>query len=79
MHTNYLSQTTSDFCPVLTEMLQTRRAVGKTGRVYEGLPAISTINNLHAIHELMRETGALRTLEIGLIFARHIPRWNCQG
>jgi hypothetical protein len=39
-----------------------------TGRVYEGLPALSTINNLHVIHELMRETRALRTLEIGLSF-----------
>jgi cephalosporin hydroxylase len=67
MHTD-LNQATSDFCPVLTELLRTRKAVGRTGRIYEGLAALSTRNNLHVIHELMRETRALRTLEIGLSF-----------
>lgn len=42
-----LSRATSDFCPVLPELVQSRRAVGRTGRVYEGLAALSTINNLH--------------------------------
>jgi cephalosporin hydroxylase len=63
-----LSQAGSSFCPVLMELLQTRKAVGRTGRVYEGLAALSTINNLHIIGELMRETRASRTLEIGLSF-----------
>jgi cephalosporin hydroxylase len=58
----------SDFCPVLTELLQTQRAVGRTGRIYEGLPALSTINNLHTIRQLMHETQASRTLEVGLSF-----------
>jgi cephalosporin hydroxylase len=56
------------FCPVLAELLQTRRAVGRTGRVYEGLAALSTINNLHIIHQLMLETGPMQTLEVGLSF-----------
>jgi len=67
MHTD-LSRPTSDFCPVLAEMLRTRRAVGRTGRVYDGLSALSTHNNLHMSHALMRETHALRTLEVGLSF-----------
>jgi Methyltransferase domain len=56
------------FGPVLAELLETRRAVGKTGRVFEGLAALSTIGNLNAIHALMRDTRALRTLEVGLSF-----------
>jgi hypothetical protein len=67
MHTD-LNQATSDFCPALTELLETRKAVGRTGRIYEGLAALSTVNNLHVIRELMRETRAPRTLEIGLSF-----------
>jgi hypothetical protein len=65
IHTD-LSRATFDFCPVLAELLQSRRAVERTGRVYEGLAALSTINNLHTIHQLMLESRALRTLEVGL-------------
>jgi hypothetical protein len=36
--------------------------------VYEGLAALSTINNLRTIYELMKETRASRTLEIGFSF-----------
>jgi cephalosporin hydroxylase len=67
MHTDW-SQTPSDFCPVLTELLETKRAVGRTGRVYEGLPALSTINTLYTLRQLMHETRASRTLEVGLSF-----------
>jgi len=42
--------------------------VGRAGRIYTGLDALSTINNLRTIHELMQETCPLRTLEIGLSF-----------
>jgi hypothetical protein len=63
-----LSRARFDFCPVLTELLKTRRAVGRTGRIYEGLAALSTLNNLHMLHKLMREFRASRTLEIGLSF-----------
>jgi Methyltransferase domain len=57
-----------DFCPVLAELLETRKSVGRTGRVYEGLAALSTVNNLLTIRELMRRTRPLRTLEVGLSF-----------
>jgi len=67
MHAD-LSRATFDFCPVLAELLRTRRAVGRTGRVYEELSALSTINNLHTIRALMHETRPMRTLEIGLSF-----------
>jgi len=63
-----LRQATSEFCPVLTELLRTRRAVGRTGRVYNGLAALSTVNNLQTIRCLMHELRPLRTLEIGLSF-----------
>ena len=63
-----LSQTASDFCPVLTELLQTRKAVGRSGRIFEGLDALSTVNNLNTIRRLMHDSPALRTLEIGLSF-----------
>jgi hypothetical protein len=42
--------------------------VGRTGPVYAGFVALSTINNLHTIHQLMFETRALRTAEVGLGF-----------
>jgi cephalosporin hydroxylase len=42
--------------------------VGRTGRVYNGLAALSTVNNLQTIRCLMRELRPLRTLEIGLSF-----------
>jgi hypothetical protein len=53
---------------VLAELLKSQRAVGKTGRVYEGLAALPTLNNLHTIRELMREIKATRTLEVVLSF-----------
>jgi cephalosporin hydroxylase len=42
--------------------------MGMTGRIYEGLAALSTVNNLHIIRELMCETRGSRTLEVGLSF-----------
>ena len=63
-----MSRVTSPFCPVLAELIQSQRAVGRTGRVFEGLTALSTTNNLYTIHKLMHETRASRTLEVGLSF-----------
>jgi hypothetical protein len=67
MHTD-LSPATFNFCPVLAELLRTRRAVGRNGRVYEELTARSTLNNLHTIHQLMLETRSINSLEVGLSF-----------
>lgn len=57
-----------DFCPVLAEMLDSRRAVGREGKVYEGLAALSTLNNLLCLRRLMMELKPTRTLEVGLSF-----------
>jgi len=63
-----LSRAGFDFCPVLGELLRSQKVVGRSGRIYRELDALSTINNLHAIHALMLQTRAVRTLEIGLSF-----------
>lgn len=56
------------FCPKLDELIKTQRAVGRTGRVFEGLGALSTVNNLQAIRGVMLERRPVRTLEVGLGF-----------
>jgi predicted O-methyltransferase YrrM len=58
----------TEFCPELAEMLRTRRARGRSGRIFDGLGAISTVHNLSTIRALMLEMRASRTLEIGLGF-----------
>ena len=56
------------FCPVLAEMVSSRRAVGRNGRVYEGLGALSTTTNLTCLRRLIADLKPARTLEIGLSF-----------
>lgn len=56
------------FCSELAALIEAGRAVGKSGRIYEHLAAISTVNNLDIIHRLMMEVRAKRTLEVGLSF-----------
>ena len=59
---------TLDFCPALDEIYRTRRAIGQSGRVFEGLTALSTPNNLLTLRALMMERRPARTLEVGLSF-----------
>lgn len=56
------------FCQTLVEMVRSQRAVGQSGRVFEGLGALSTINNLTTLRALMLERRPARTLEVGLSF-----------
>ena len=56
------------FCPVLDDMIRTRRTVGETGRVFEELGALSTVNNLAMLRALMLERKPARTLEVGLAY-----------
>ena len=56
------------FCPVLDEMLRTRRTVGQTGRIFNELGALSTANNLAMLRTLMLDRRPARTLEVGLAF-----------
>jgi hypothetical protein len=57
-----------DFCPVLDELLRSQRAVGRTGKVFSNLHALSTSNNLHTLRNLMLALNPERTLEVGLSF-----------
>jgi predicted O-methyltransferase YrrM len=56
------------YCPVLDEMVRTRRTVGQSGRVFDSLGALSTANNLQVLRALMLERRPARTLEIGLAY-----------
>jgi len=56
------------YCPVLEEMIRTQRTVGQSGRVFEQLGALSTVNNLEVLRALMLERRPARTLEVGLAY-----------
>jgi predicted O-methyltransferase YrrM len=56
------------YCPVLDEMMRSRRATGQSGRVFEGLGALSTANNLEVLRNFMMERRPVRSLEVGLSF-----------
>jgi predicted O-methyltransferase YrrM len=56
------------FCPVLNELLQHGCAVGKSGKVFEHLGALSTRHNLETIRRLMLYHRPRHTLEIGFAF-----------
>lgn len=57
-----------DFCPALSSLYKERRVVGRSGKVFEELGALSTVNNLLHIRALMLELALERTLEIGMAF-----------
>ena len=51
------------FCPELAQLVRSQRAVGRSGRPFEGLAALSTLNNLNVLRGLMHELKPARTLE----------------
>ena len=53
---------------LIEQMYSAGRVVGKTGKVFESVGALSTRNNLDTIEQLMRRTRPATTLEIGLAF-----------
>jgi predicted O-methyltransferase YrrM len=57
-----------DFCPELLDLIQTRRAIGQSGKVFENVWGHSTENNLVVLRSLMREMNAQSTLETGFAF-----------
>ena len=57
-----------DFCPALAEMVRSQRVVGRSGKVFDNLGAMSTLNNLVILRRLMLVLKPKRTLEIGLSF-----------
>ena len=56
------------FCPVLDDLLKTQRAVGASGKTFEGLGALSTVNNLAVLRSLMLERRPEFTLEVGFSY-----------
>lgn len=57
-----------DYCKELENMLESQRAVGRTGKVFQGLGAASSRNNLATMRSLMLEYKPVNTLEIGMAF-----------
>lgn len=58
----------SEFCPVLNDLLRTRSAVGRSGKVFNDIASLSTRNNLLFLRNAMLELKPKHTLEIGLAF-----------
>lgn len=56
------------FCPVLEEMIAGGQLTGRSGKIFNGLGALSTRNNLLAIRTLMMSEQPMCTLEIGMAF-----------
>jgi predicted O-methyltransferase YrrM len=56
------------FCPALQSLVERNRAVGRTGKMFDHLAALSTVNNLYTINELVMRHAPVQTLEIGLAF-----------
>ena len=57
-----------DYCPQLKSLYLNRSVKGRSGKVFNGLAALSTVNNLVLIRSLMLETKPLTTLEVGMAF-----------
>lgn len=56
------------FCQELQVLLEEHQAVGRTGKRFDGLNALSTENNLRILRSLCLEYQPRKTLEIGLSF-----------
>ena len=56
------------FCPELSNLLQTDSTVGRSGKTFKELAALSTLNNLRVLQEMHLHFRPRRTLEIGLCF-----------
>lgn len=56
------------FCPTLAAMLETRTAIGESGKVFTHLGALSTVNNLKVLRRFMQSHKPTATLEVGLAF-----------
>jgi cephalosporin hydroxylase len=65
MHSN---KQTNFSCKVLEDMLETKQTTGKSGKIFQNLPALSTLNNLRVIQQLMDLLNPINSLEIGFAF-----------
>jgi predicted O-methyltransferase YrrM len=57
-----------EYCPVLAELIRSHRIIGKNGKVFEQLNALSSRNNLLMLRQLILTANPHRTVEIGLGF-----------
>lgn len=57
-----------EYCRELKELLATRQIVGRSGKVFDELNALSTENNLQVLRKIALDLKAESTLEIGLAF-----------
>ena len=57
-----------EFCPALAALLRTSGVVGKSGKVFNNLGALSSINTLVTLRNLYLDLKPQRTLEVGLCF-----------
>lgn len=57
-----------DYCPALAEMARTRQTVGRSGKRFENIGALSSLNNLIVLRGLMQVLKPEQTLEVGLCF-----------
>jgi hypothetical protein len=56
------------YCPQLAEMMRSRTVIGRSGKTFTGLEALSTVNNLVVLRNICLNLKPQRTLEIGLSF-----------
>lgn len=56
------------FCPVLEEMIKTGATVGRSGKRFDELGSLSSLNNLNILRKLHLAFNPGKTLEIGLSF-----------
>src|SRR5437016_221917 len=56
------------FSEVLLELVNSRRAIGRSGKIFENIGSLSSLNNLIMLRRLMMDLKPKRTLEVGLSF-----------
>jgi hypothetical protein len=56
------------FCPELKQLVTSRRAFGRSGKLFDGVGALSSDNNLVTLRNLCLKHKPERTLEIGMCF-----------
>lgn len=57
-----------DFCPELRRVFENRTATGRSGKQFNSLGALSSLNNVLTIRNLMLDTRPSSTLEVGMAF-----------
>lgn len=62
------SESFESFCPVLAELLRTRKTAGRKGKQFDGVGALSSVNNLVVLRALFLAMKPERTLEVGMCF-----------